>query len=41
MCSLASVSRAGFYRFPAGPPEPNPDMELRDAIQRIALEFPS
>jgi putative transposase len=41
MCTLACVSRAGFYRFPPGPPEPNPDMELRDAIQRIALEFPS
>jgi transposase InsO family protein len=41
MCGLASVSRAGFYRFPASPPEANPDMELRDAIQRIALEFPS
>jgi transposase InsO family protein len=41
MCTLANVSRAGFYRFPPDPPEPNPDMELRDAIQRIALEFPS
>ena len=40
MCTLASVSRAGFYRFPPHPPEPNPDMDLRDAIQRIALEFP-
>ena len=41
MCMLARVSRAGFYRFPPAPPEPNPDMELRDAIQRMALEFPS
>jgi putative transposase len=41
MCTLASVSRAGFYRFPPASQEPNPDMELRDTIQRIAFEFPS
>jgi transposase InsO family protein len=40
MCTLASVSRAGFYRFPPAPQGPNPDMELRDTIQRIAFEFP-
>ena len=40
MCDLAGVSRAGFYRFPpAGRGEE--DLELRDAMQRIALEFPS
>ena len=39
---LAGVSRASFYRFAgeAGP-GPDPDMDLRDAIQRIALEWPS
>ena len=41
MCELAKVSRAGFYRFAPGPAGPDPDMELRDAMQRIALEFPS
>jgi transposase InsO family protein len=41
MCALAGVSRAGFYRFPPDPPKPDPDLELRDALQRIALEFPS
>jgi putative transposase len=41
MCVLAGVSRAGFYRFPPGPPGPDRDMALRDALQRIALEFPS
>src|SRR5262249_41828558 len=41
MCTLAGISRAGFYRFPSGTPGPDPDLELRDAIQRIALEFPS
>jgi transposase InsO family protein len=41
MCTLAGVSRAGFYRFPPDRPGPDPELELRDAIQRIALEFPS
>ena len=42
MVKLAGVSRAGFYRFAADAgPVPDPDMELRDAIQRIALEWPS
>ena len=41
MCALAKVSRAGFYRYHPGVPGPDPDMALRDAIQRIALEFPS
>ena len=40
MCDLAGVSRASFYRFPpVGRGEE--DMDLRDAMQRIALEFPS
>ena len=41
LCALAKVSRSGFYRFPPAPPAPDRDMELRDALQRIALEFPS
>jgi len=41
MCELAKVSRAGFYRFVPRPAGPDPDLELRDALQRIALEFPS
>lgn len=41
MCRLAGVSRAGFYRFRTGEPRLDGDLELRDAIQRIALEFPS
>jgi putative transposase len=41
MCDLAGVSRRGFYRFdPAAKPAER-DMDLRDAIQRIALEMPS
>jgi transposase InsO family protein len=34
------VSRASFYRF-SEDAKPDPDMDLRDAIQRIALEWPS
>ncbi len=41
MCTRAGVSRSGFYRFPPDPPGPDRDMKLRDALQRIALEFPS
>lgn len=41
MCQLAGVSRSGFYRFPPEEGEGEKDLELRDAIQRIALEFPS
>jgi hypothetical protein len=39
LCRLAKVSRAGFYRWKAQAPSADPDMELRDDIQRIALEF--
>ena len=36
LVELGRVSRSGFYRFKAqGEPGPDPDMELRDAIQRI------
>jgi transposase InsO family protein len=40
MCELGRVSRAGFYRFdPHREPE-DLDADLRDTIQRIAMEFP-
>lgn len=42
MVKLGRVSRSGFYRFGAArAPGPDADMDLRDAIQRIALEWPS
>ena len=42
MAELAGVSRASFYRYhEVGRPGPSADMDLRDAIQRIALEWPS
>jgi len=40
MCKLGHVSRAGLYRFDPGREQPDNDLELRSAIQRIALEFP-
>src|SRR5712691_9551107 len=44
LCALAQVSRAGFYRWrhagsPLGTAE-DADMDLRDEIQRVALEWP-
>ena len=41
LCRLAHVSRAGFYRWQHAPPAVDVDLDLRDEIQRIALEFPS
>jgi putative transposase len=41
LCRLASVSRAGYYRWLEAPPAADPDLDLRDEIQRIALESPS
>jgi putative transposase len=41
MVELGRVSRSGFYRFQEAAPRPNRDMELRDAIQKIAVEWPS
>jgi len=41
MCQLAQLSRAGFYRLVPRPAGLDPDMELRDELQRVALEFPS
>ena len=41
MCALAKVSRAGFYRFPTARSGGDAEVELRDAMQRIALQFPS
>ena len=40
MCDLSHVSRAGFYRHDPKAEAPEDDLDLRDDIQRIALEFP-
>ena len=41
MCVLGQVSRAEFYRARHRQPAGAGDLPLRDALQRIALEFPS
>jgi transposase InsO family protein len=42
MTELGRVSRSGFYRFDeGGQPGMDPDMDLRDAVQRVALEWPA
>jgi putative transposase len=40
MCDLGHVSRAGLYRFDPKAEASDVDLDLRDEIQRIALEFP-
>jgi putative transposase len=40
LCALATVSRAGFYRWRHTPPAQDANIDLRDQIQRIALEWP-
>jgi transposase InsO family protein len=40
LCRLAVVSRAGFYRWRNASEAVDRDLDLRDEIQRIALEFP-
>jgi transposase InsO family protein len=40
LCALAQVSRAGFYRWRHAPEAQDAEMDLRDEIQRIALEWP-
>ncbi len=42
MVELGRISRSGLHRFDGNAkPGPKADMDLRDAIQRIALEWPS
>jgi len=40
LCTLGQVSRAGFYRWRHAVPPEDADLDLRDEIQRVALEFP-
>jgi putative transposase len=40
LCRLAEVSRSGFYRWRQSGEQADQDMDLRDEIQRIALEYP-
>jgi putative transposase len=40
MCGLNGVSRIGFYRWSEAPESVDRDIDLRDEIQHIALEWP-
>jgi putative transposase len=40
MCDLGHVSRAGLYRYDSQAEAAEDDLDLRDEIQQIALEFP-
>ena len=40
-CQMTGLSRAGYYRWLARPSGDAVEMELRDAMQQIALEFPA
>jgi len=41
MAELGRISRSGFYRFQKPEPRLNRDMELRDAMQKVAVEWPA
>ena len=41
LCQMTGISRASYYRWRVPPPRIPVEMELRDAIQQIALEFPA
>jgi len=41
MCEVAGFSRAGYYRFLEPEKSAPGDMDLRDAMQKVALEWPS
>jgi putative transposase len=42
MCTLAGFGRAGYYRAQQPAPKPSQeDLKLRDALHRVALEWPS
>jgi hypothetical protein len=40
MCDLGRISHASVYRWAPEAEHEVPDLDLRDEIQRIALEFP-
>ena len=41
LCQMTGISRAGYYRLRMPSPSFPVEMELRDAMQQIALEFPA
>ena len=40
LCRRAEVSRAGFYRWRGEAPAEDADLDLRDQVQRVAVEWP-
>lgn len=40
LCELFSVSRSWYYGKPSPEQQANKDLDLRDAIEQIVLEFP-
>jgi hypothetical protein len=41
LCQMTGLSRASYYRWRLPPPSIPVEMELRDAMQQIALQFPA
>ncbi len=41
LCEMLGLSRASYYRWLVPAAECPVEMELRDAMQKIALQFPS
>ena len=41
LCQAGGISRAGYYRFLGQGEAKKEDMELRSAIQKVALEWPA
>ncbi|MCU1276270.1 MAG: Integrase, catalytic region [Bryobacterales bacterium] len=41
LCQMTGISRASYYRWGVPRPSLSVEMELRDALQQIALEFPA
>jgi putative transposase len=41
LCQMTGLSRAGFYRWRTPPPGMPAEMELRDEMQKVALEWPA
>jgi len=41
LCDWLAVNRAGYYRWLAAGPSQPVEMELRDAMQQIAVKFPA
>jgi putative transposase len=41
LCQMTGLSRAGYYRWRMPPPSFPVEMELRDQMQQVALEFPA